>query len=57
MNHQEKVQMLDEVQEIRNLIMKLEKETNTGAKGLGTAGVVGGGTGTIQSSRRVLDLF
>ena len=56
MNHVEKVQMLEEVQEIRNLILKLDKSADTNSdKSLG-AGDRGGG-GPDVKGRRVLDLF
>ncbi len=57
MNHQEKVQMLDEVQKIRALILKLGKEAAQGA-GL-NAGSGGGGEGlaSVGKGKRVLDLF
>jgi hypothetical protein len=54
MNHQEKIQMLDEVQEIRSLIMKLDKPAGTGAVTLSAGG---GGGGAISRGKRVLDLF
>jgi hypothetical protein len=52
MNHEEKVQMLNEVSEIRALLLKLNKPTGTG-------GVFGGAgaSGSAPPGKRVLDLF
>lgn len=55
MDHQEKVQMLNEIQEIRALIMELNKPTGTSADTGGSSG--GGGVGMPGRGRRVLDLF
>jgi hypothetical protein len=55
MDHQEKVQMLNEIQEIRALILQLNQPTGTGASVGNTGG--GGGVAMKGKGRRVLDLF
>jgi hypothetical protein len=55
MNHQEKVQMLEEVQEIRELILNLDKSTDANKNNALGAGDRGGGE--TGRGRRVLDLF
>jgi hypothetical protein len=52
MNHEEKVQMLSEVNEIRALLLKLNKPTGTGGE-FGREGYNGG----LPKNKRVLDLF
>ena len=52
MNHEEKVQMLDEVNEIRALLLQLNKPTGTG----GEFGGKGPST-MVPRGKRVLDLF
>jgi hypothetical protein len=56
MDHQEKVQMLAEIQEIRALIMQLNQPTGSGAD-TGKSGGGGGGVPMLGKGRRVLDLF
>jgi hypothetical protein len=53
MDHQEKVQMLNEIQEIRALIVKLNQPTGSGVD----TGNPGGGISMRGKGRRVLDLF
>jgi hypothetical protein len=56
MDHLEKVQLLNEVQEIRALILKLNQTTGTGLESSAAGGGGGlGGSGT--RGKRVLDLF
>jgi hypothetical protein len=55
MDHQEKVQMLDEVQEIRQLIIKLNLATAEANKINSSAS--GASVVPIGRNRRVLDLF
>ncbi len=55
MNHQEKVQMLEEVQEIRELILNLDKSTDANKNNALGAG--DGGGAPAGKGRRVLDLF
>jgi hypothetical protein len=64
MDHQEKVQMLNEVQEIRSLVLQMEKEaiasTNQKTGLLSATDVMrgGGGAGSVGGrGRRVLDIF
>jgi hypothetical protein len=52
MNHEEKVQMLNEVSEIRALLLKLNKPTGTG----GEFGGKGPST-MVPRGKRILDLF
>jgi hypothetical protein len=52
MNHEEKVQMLNEVTEIRALLLKLNKPTGTGGD-FGRGGLNGG----APPGKRILDLF
>jgi len=52
MNHEEKVQMLNEVGEIRALLLQLNKPTGTGGD-FGINGFING----VPKGKRVLDLF
>ncbi len=52
MNHEEKVQMLNEVGEIRALLLQLNKPTGTGGV-FGRGGV----DGAVPQGKRILDLF
>ena len=52
MNHEEKVQMLSEVGEIRALLLQLNKSNSTGGE-FGTSGFSNG----LPRGKRILDLF
>jgi hypothetical protein len=54
MNHEEKVQMLSEVNEIRTLLLQLNKPNSTG--GGGEVGINGFNNG-LPHGKRILDLF
>ena len=57
MDHEEKVQMLDEVQEIRQLILKLNKANATSENSTKLSATGNGGGVPFGRGKRVLDLF